>query len=191
MNTTISKSFKAEEPVHHVWKSLTDPDKLVNCLPGASLTETIDDKNYKGEVSIKFGPIKAKYDGVITFEEIDEAGKKMKMVGKGVDVKGKGSADMIMNCNISKDGGGTQVDYTIDIAVTGKIAQFGSRLITDVSNSIFDQFTKNFIEQLKGEEVDNTLSASQMTGTVVLSFWDRIIAFFSKLFGISSNEQNS
>ena len=175
MNTTISRSFKAEEPIQVVWKSLNDPNKLVNCLPGASLTETIDDKSYKGEVSIKFGPIKAKYDGVITFEEKDDANKKMKMVGKGVDVKGKGSADMVMNCSLAENGGGTQVDYTIDIVVTGKLAQFGSRLINDVTNTIFDQFTNNFKEQLKGEEVDNTLSATQVTGTVVLSFWDRIV----------------
>ena len=189
MTTTITRSFEAEEPIHHVWKSITNPEKLVNCLPGASLTETIDEDNYKGAVSIKFGPIKAAYDGLITFEERNADTKKLKMVGKGVDVKGKGSADMVMNCQLAESGTGTKVDYTIDIAVTGKLAQFGSRLINDVTNTIFDQFTNNFKEQLAGEEVDNTLSASSMTGTVVMSFWDRIIAFFSKLFGLSSNEQ--
>ena len=182
MKTTISKSFEAEQSIDHVWKNISDPSTLVSCLPGATLTEALDDKNYKGEVRIKFGPIKAKYNGQVTFEELDHNAKTMKMVGKGVDAKGKGSANMVMDCKLSKNDNKTLVDYTIDISLTGVLAQFGSRLITDVSHSIFDEFTNNFKEGLKGEEVDNTLNSSTITKTL----WGSFVAWVKRLFGFNT-----
>ena len=182
MNTTITKSFKVDHSIEQVWKSISDPEKLVNCLPGASLTETVDDKNYKGEVTMKFGPVKAKYNGLITFEEMNVDTRTMKMIGKGMDSKGKGSADMEMNCSLTPSDTGTQVDYTIGITITGMLAQFGSRMITDVSNSVFDEFTKNFKEILKGEEVDNTMDAGKISGTLFKS----IIAWIRGIFGSNS-----
>lgn len=170
MTTTITRSFQTEEGIDHVWSNISNPERLVTCLPGASLTETVDDKNYKGKVVMKFGPVKAKYNGLITFEELDSESKIMKMIGKGLDSKGKGSADMKMNCKLSSlENGGTSVDYTIDISITGLLAQFGARLITDVTHSVFDEFTANFKGKLKGEEVDNSMSAGKMMGTVVKS----------------------
>ena len=61
--------------------------KIVTCVPGAALTEKVDDSNYKGEVTMKFGPIKAKYNGLMTFEEMDKENRKMVLKGKGVDDK--------------------------------------------------------------------------------------------------------
>lgn len=162
MKATITKSFFVEEPIDKVWEYLCDPHKIVTCLPGASLTEQMDDRNYKGEVTMKFGPIKAKYAGVITFEEIDVENRVMKLKGKGLDSRGKGSADMDMTGNIAEKENGTQVDYSIIVTVTGMLAQFGARLITDVTNSVFDQFGANFRDKLKGLEVDNTMTAGKM-----------------------------
>ncbi len=173
MTTTITRSFQAEEGIEHVWANISNPEKLVSCLPGASLTETVDEKNFKGEVTMKFGPVKAKYNGLITFEELDPETRKMKMIGKGLDSKGKGSADMVMNCSLAEKDGGTSVDYTIDITITGMLAQFGARLITDVTHSVFDEFTKNFQSKLKGEEVDNTMTAGKMMGTVMKSMFKK------------------
>lgn len=181
MTTTVNKSFQVTEPIDLVWKNISDPDTLVNCLPGGLLTEKVDDQNYKGEVAIKFGPVKTKLNGLITFEEMNEAEKKLKMLGKGEDIKGKGRAGMKMDCQLNQHEGGTQIDYTIDISISGKLATFGSRLIGEVSNVIFDQFQDNFKEHLAGQEVDNTISATKMTETVVVSFLDRIKAFFLKL----------
>ena len=162
MKTSINKTFQVEEPIDKAWSFLSDPAKIVTCVPGASLTETIDDRNYKGEVTLKFGPVKAKYSGQITFEELDEANRKMKLVGKGLDSKGKGSADMVMNGQLREIEGGTEVEYSMDVTITGMLAQFGSRLITDVSNTVFDQFVNNFRDSLAGKEVDNSLTAGKV-----------------------------
>ena len=169
MTTKIEKSFTVEEPIDKVWAGLSTPSRIVTCVPGAALTEEIDERNFKGEVALKFGPIKAKYNGDITFDELDADNYKMALTGKGLDSKGKGSADMHMTGQLSEVEGGTRVDCSMDIAITGKLAQFGARLINDVSDTIFDQFIDNFKSMLAGEEVDNSLSA----GSVIKSMFGK------------------
>lgn len=149
MNTLITKDFEIAQPISVVWKSLANPEEIVGCVPGASITEKIDDKNYKGQVVTKFGPIKAAYAGDIEIIELDEANHKMVLKGRGLDSKGKGSADMIMNGVLKEEGGKTQVNFSMDITIIGKLAQFGSRLINDVSDQLLNQFVKNFSAQLE------------------------------------------
>lgn len=162
MKTAINKTFVVNEPIDKVWANLTSPEKVVSSVPGASLTGQIDDDNYEGAVTLKFGPIKASYTGKITFLERDQNDYKMVMKGVGTDSKGKGGADMIMTGILKEVEGGTEVNANMDVTVTGMLAQFGSRLINDVSGSVFDQFVGNFQKQLAGEEVDNTMKAGSM-----------------------------
>jgi len=132
MKTEIQKKFSVAQPIDLVWASLSDPTDVVTCVPGASITEKIDERNYKGAVLAKFGPIKASYSGDIEILELDEVNKKMVLSGKGLDSKGKGSADMKMVGNLIENNGVTDVEFNIDITIIGKLAQFGSRLINDV-----------------------------------------------------------
>lgn len=148
MNTLIEKEFDIEQPIDVVWKSLADPEDIVTCVPGAAITEKTDDRNYKGEVVTKFGPIKAKYAGDIEIIELDEANYKMVLKGRGLDSKGKGSADMIMNGTLTEADGKTNVKFSMDITIVGMLAQFGSRLINDVSDQLLNQFVANFRKKL-------------------------------------------
>ena len=174
MNTTINKQFDIEQPIDLAWKSLASPEEIVVCVPGAAITEKIDDRNYKGEVVTKFGPIKAAYAGDIEIVELDEANHRMVLKGRGLDSKGKGSADMIMNGVLTEKDGKTHVDSTMDITIIGMLAQFGSRLINDVSDQLLNQFVANFRNKLAGNEdasapADNSLDAGKLAGTVVKS----------------------
>ena len=171
MNTSINKTFHVEQPIASVWANLTNPEKVVVCVPGASLTEKVDDNNYKGEVELKFGPIKAGYGGLITFIERDAAAHRMVLKGAGTDNKGKGGADMKMEGVLSEKDGGTDVNVTMDVSVTGMLAQFGSRLINDVSNQVFDQFIANFKAQLAGGQVDTSLKTGSLVGTAIKSLF--------------------
>ena len=160
MNTLIKKDFEIAQPIDIVWERLANPEEIVGCVPGASITEKIDDRNYKGQVVTKFGPIKASYAGDIEIIELDKANYKMVLKGRGLDSKGKGSADMIMNGVLKEEGGKTQVNFSMDITIIGKLAQFGSRLINDVSDQLLNQFVKNFANQL---ETQNASAASTET----------------------------
>ena len=82
MEATITKNFTIEEPIDKVWAGLSNPMEISGCVPGASITEQIDDNNYKGEVSLKFGPVKSKYDGQITIDDIVDVIEGLVQVGK-------------------------------------------------------------------------------------------------------------
>ena len=167
MEATITKKFSLEAPIEKVWKSLSNPKEISGCVPGATITDQIDDKNYKGEVTLKFGPIKTKYDGEITIAEMDNDAHKMLLRGKGLDSKGKGNAEMTMNGSAVTSDEGTEVDFEMVVNIQGTLAQFGSRLINDVSAQLMDQFVDNFKKLLSGAELDNSLKAGSMMGSVV------------------------
>jgi carbon monoxide dehydrogenase subunit G len=167
MTTSITKTFEVDSTVEETWANLSNPEKVVICVPGASLTEKVDENNYKGEVELKFGPVKAKYAGLINFLERDATAHKMVLKGTGTDSKGKGSADMRMEGNLVSKGRATEVKVSMDVNITGMLAQFGSRMINDVSNQVFDQFVNNFKNQLEGREVDSKLHAGSLVGNVV------------------------
>jgi uncharacterized protein len=167
MTTTITKTFQVGQSIDETWNNLTDPNKVVVCVPGASLTSQIDENNYKGEVELKVGPVKTKYDGLVTFLERDVTKKKMVLKGTGTDSKGKGGAEMNMTGLLNEKDGGTEVNVTMELNITGMLAQFGSRLINDVTNQVIDQFVNNFKNQLAGKEVDSSLHAGSLVGGVV------------------------
>jgi len=167
MNVTISKTFDVAHAIDAVWSNITDPEKIVVCVPGASLTEKVDDDNFKGEVELKFGPVKTKYGGHISFLERNADSHTMKMKGVGTDVKGKGGAEMILNGALTPKDGGTEVKVSMDVAVQGMLAQFGSRLATDATTHILDQFISNFRNQLDGKEINTSLNAGSMMGSMI------------------------
>ncbi len=167
MEANITKTFTLEEPIEKVWAGISNPMQISGCVPGASISEQIDDTNYKGEVSLKFGPVKTKFNGQITIMEMDNNAHKMQLVGKGLDAKGKGKAEMTMNGSATEVAGGTQVDFDMTVNIQGTLANFGSRLINDVSAQLMDQFVNNFKSLLAGEEFDNTLKAGNMMGSVI------------------------
>ena len=118
---------------------------------------------------MKFGPIKAQFDGDIEVVELDNSANKIVMGGKGLDSKGKGSADMIMNGDLQSSDKGTNVNFKMTVNIVGTIAQFGSRLINDVSDQLLKQIVANFKAQLAGQEFDNNLNAGSMMGSVLKS----------------------
>jgi len=153
MKANLEKSFEVPQGTELVWEHLIDPEKIMDCVPGVSIDEKVGDNHYKGKVGMKFGPIGAKYDADIYYDEIDIEKRKIVLTGNGVDVKGHGNAEMKMTIDLS-DGtdGGVKLDAIMDVTINGKIAQFGSRLITTVSNQLFNQFVTNFSKKLKAAE---------------------------------------
>ena len=183
MEATITKTFTIAEPIEKVWAGLSNPMQISGCVPGASITEQIDENNYKGEVSLKFGPVKSKYDGQITIEKMDNENHSMVLKGKGLDSKGKGSAEMTMNGEAKSVENGTEVDFKMLVNIQGTLAQFGSRLINDVSDQLMNQFVSNFQSMLAGEEFNNELSAGSMMGSVLKS---KMSGLFKKSDGDNS-----
>ena len=145
MALRIEKTFQVNEPVEKVWGFLSDPAKVATCVPGAQITEQIDEKTYKGSISVKVGPSVTDYKGEVQIVRLDPRNHEIEILGKGQDVRGRGSASMTMTGKLAVlDGGATQVTSISEVNVVGILAQMGSRVITEVSNIMFDKFSHNF-----------------------------------------------
>jgi uncharacterized protein len=150
MATEITKTFQVKEPVEQVWSLLSDPRRVATCVPGAKITEQVDEKTYKGTISVRVGPSATDYKGELEIIRLDAEKHEMEILGKGQDVKGRGSASMRMTSKLrSLEDGGTEVTSVAEVNVVGILAQMGSRVISEVSNIMFGQFTKNFEAQLQ------------------------------------------
>ncbi|MGC1438496.1 MAG: SRPBCC domain-containing protein, partial [Terriglobales bacterium] len=62
MALKIEKTFQVPEPVEKVWAFLSDPRKVATCVPGAQITEQVDEKTYKGAIKVKVGPSVTDYN---------------------------------------------------------------------------------------------------------------------------------
>ena len=150
MALRIEKTFQVDQPIEKVWSFLSDPTKVASCVPGAQITEKIDDKTYKGSISVKVGPSVTDYKGEVHIRRLDAQNYEIEIQGKGQDVRGRGSASMTMTGKLATlDGRATQVTSTSEVNVVGILAQMGSRVISEVSNIMFQEFMKNFQARVK------------------------------------------
>lgn len=149
MGVKIEKSFQAPFPVDVVWNFLSDPQKVVTCVPGAKITEQIDDKNFKGAISVKVGPSVTDFKGEAQIVRLDATAHEIEIFGKGQDIRGRGSASMKLTGKLRAIDSGTEVTTLAELNVAGILAQMGGRVMQEVSNIMFEQFTKNFKEKLQ------------------------------------------
>jgi carbon monoxide dehydrogenase subunit G len=138
----IEDNFRVSTPIEDTWKVLLDIERIAPCLPGAQLQE-IEGDEYRGVVKVKVGPITAQYKGTATLAEVDEAGRRLVIDATGRDTRGQGNATASIVVTMLEENGGTRVDVVTDLAITGKVAQFGRGVLVDVSSKLMRQFVEN------------------------------------------------
>jgi carbon monoxide dehydrogenase subunit G len=138
----IADSFRVSTPIADTWKVLLDIERIAPCLPGAQLQE-IEGDAYRGIVKVKVGPITAQYKGTATLAEVDEAARRLVIDATGRDTRGQGNATASIVVTMIADGDGTRVEVLTDLAITGKVAQFGRGVLVDVSSKLMRQFVEN------------------------------------------------
>ena len=147
MEVKAEKSLKLNQEPAVIWKCMIDPSFMVKSVPGAELTEQIDERNFKGKISVKIGPVTTNFNGEAEFTKLEEADYELTMEGKGLDTSGKGGANMTMNIKLSTlEDGGTEMQSSMSLSITGRLAQFGARMIVAVNNKMFDQWATSFTE---------------------------------------------
>src|SRR5689334_6745106 len=100
MAIPIEKSVVIRAPLAAVWDFLTDPQRVVRCLPGAAITGQVDERTWTGTITMKVGPVAASYKGKVRFERLDAAAHEAEIVASGQDVRGKGGADLRMTSRL-------------------------------------------------------------------------------------------
>jgi uncharacterized protein len=146
----IEGEERIEAPVDRVWAALNDPDVLKASIPGCESLEKTSDTELEAVVTLKIGPIKAKFNGQVTLENLNPPHSyTINGEGKGgVAGFAKGGADV----TLKEDGPeATVLTYEARADVGGKIAQLGSRLIQSTSKKLAGQFFSEFNRQVTGE----------------------------------------
>ena len=145
MEVKLDKRYPLEVTAEQAWAVLQDIHAVARCMPGAQITEQIDATHYKGTVKSKVGPAVLQFGGDIEVLGLDAAAKSLQMLGKGADKSGS-SASMNLAAHLEAgDAPGSSVLVGVaTIVVSGKLAQFGSRLLVPVSDAMLAQFANNF-----------------------------------------------
>src|SRR5688500_1924062 len=134
----LNHTFTVPVPPAEAWQVLTDIERIAPCMPGAQLTE-VDGDDYRGQVKIKVGPITATYKGVARFVERDDDAHRAVLRAEGRDAR-QGSAHAVITATLVPSGSGTEVTVDTDLTVSGKVAQFGRGMLSEVSAKLIDQF---------------------------------------------------
>jgi carbon monoxide dehydrogenase subunit G len=153
----LDKRYELEVSAKQAWRILSDLEAVASCMPGASLGERLGDNSYKGSVKIKVGPATARFGGEVSVLAMDESARTITLKGKGAD-KGGSTASMELEAIIEDVDDGAVLTGLATVIVNGKFAQFGGRMMVQVSDIILKQFVDNFIVKAKAAETNEGLA---------------------------------
>ncbi len=143
----LENSFTVPVPVDEAWRVLLDIERIAPCMPGAVLDSVTGD-DFTGRVKVKLGVITMTYQGKASFVEKDEAAHKAVIDARGKDQRGNGTAAALVTATLAAEGDSTRVDVVTDLNITGRPAQFGRGVMTDVGNKLLGQFADKLAAQL-------------------------------------------
>jgi carbon monoxide dehydrogenase subunit G len=139
----LNHTFTVNQPIAETWVVLTDLERIAPCLAGAELHEVHGDV-FKGGVKIKVGPIVAQFKGEAQFVELDAVNFRAHLKASGRDIGGKGNASATITAQLTQiTPTSTSVNVVTDLAITGKVAQFGRGALADISEKLIAQFADN------------------------------------------------
>ena len=143
----LDNEFTVGVPIEQAWSVLTDLELIAPCMPGAQLTG-VNDGVYTGKVKIKVGPVTAEYAGTARFAEKDDTTHRAVIDARGRDSRGQGNANAVISAQLRASGDSTVVTVDTDLSIAGRIAQFGSGMIKEVSAKLLGQFVQCLEEKL-------------------------------------------
>jgi len=146
----LENQFAVDLPPAEAWDVLLDIERIAPCMPGAELTEIVDDRTYRGKVSVRLGPVALSFDGTAIFEEVDAQSRHARMKAEGADSKGRGGAAATVIFRIEPAGAGSKVLVETDLNLSGSVAQYGRGvgLIQNIAGQLISQFSDNLQAEL-------------------------------------------
>lgn len=135
----LTHHFSVPARIDEAWNAFNNLEELAPCFPGATIT-SIEGDEFTGSVKIKLGPVALLYNGSGRYVERNDADRRVVIEARGKDKRGNGTATAVVTASFAESGEQTDVEVLTDLAITGKPAQFGRGVISDVSDKLLDQF---------------------------------------------------
>jgi carbon monoxide dehydrogenase subunit G len=187
-SVVLKETFEVRAAVDDVWHFVLDPERVVACMPGATLDEAVDERTFNGSIRVKLGAITTSYKGRVELVQVDDAAHSVRMTAEGRETGG-GTAKGSMSSSLrSIDGGRTAVDVESTVEITGRVAQMGRGMIQGVSKELFAQFVASATERLEAAPgarsvAEHSDDAISIVPIVIKTIWSSITGFFKRLFG--------
>ncbi|MGV9821667.1 SRPBCC family protein [Nocardia xishanensis] len=143
----IANEFTVNAPVEQAWEVLSDLEQVVPLLPGAQMVGWEGD-DFLGKLKVKVGPVTSEFTGKANFVERDEHDHRAVINGRGRDTRGSGNAAATITTQLREDGDKTRVIVDTDLKIVGKLAQFGSGMLQQVSEKMIGQFVASLEAKL-------------------------------------------
>jgi carbon monoxide dehydrogenase subunit G len=145
LKVSLEKTFPLPASADQAWGLLQDVERVAACMPGARITERVDERHYKGTVAVRFGPANMSFRGEIEVAAIEPSLRTLRLVGKGTDTTGGSGASMELTARVDavNDTSSTLVGNS-DVSLSGKVAAFGGRMAESVAEQVLKQFVANF-----------------------------------------------
>ncbi|UYP18920.1 SRPBCC family protein [Rhodococcus sp. Z13] len=135
----LEHTLSVPAPIDEVWAALLNPEKVAPCMPGATLTG-VDGDTFTGTVKVKLGPVALTFKGKGVYVEKDETVRKAVIQADAKDTRGNGTVSATITVGLTGHGDRTDGTVNTDMKITGKPAQFGRGMISDVGGKILEQF---------------------------------------------------
>lgn len=179
----LNNSFDIARSPEEAWQILLDVPRIAPCLPGAELTETVGENQYKGNASVKLGPVQLKFAGEAELTEVNPEERTARLKAKGNDSKGRGSANATVVFDLTEtETGTTRVNLDTDLNLAGSIAQYGraTGLIEEIARQLVSDFAGNLSKQLEQPQDQTADTAEQQTAELPAA--STSVSGFSLLF---------
>jgi uncharacterized protein len=160
----IENTFTVPVPVDEAWIVLLDVERVAPCMPGATL-DMVEGDAFTGRVKAKVGPVSLTYKGRAEFFSRDEDHLEATLLARGKDSRGQGTAAATITMKLIAEGDTTRVDLQTDLDITGRPAQLGRGVMTDVANKIIGQFADALAQQLASGETSAATQTAETLGT--------------------------
>ncbi len=148
----IANQFTVSAPIEQAWDVLCDLEQVIPLMPGAQLTGHEGD-DYLGKVKVKVGPVTSEFAGKVRFVEQDRGQHRAVIDAKGKESRGTGNAAATVTAQLHEDGERTSVTVDTDLKIVGKLAQFGSGMLQQVSEKLLGQFVESLEAKLAADSV--------------------------------------
>ena len=153
-------------PRERGYEALNDLDILKRSIPGCEEIEKTSDTEMTAKVTIKIGPVKARFSGQVTLSDLNPP------EGYTISGQGKGGAAGFAKggakVRLEASGSDTVLHYEVQAEVGGKLAQLGGRLIDGTAKRLAEQFFTSFGAIVGAPDNDDKAGgteASSATGT--------------------------
>lgn len=147
----IANEFTVSVPIEDAWDLLTDLDQVVPLMPGAQLTGQ-DGEDVLGKVKVKVGPVTSEFSGKVRFVEQNRDEHRAVIDAKGKEARGTGNAAATVTARLHDAGQTTRVTVDTDLKIVGKLAQFGSGMLQQVSEKLLGQFVDSLEAKLAADK---------------------------------------